>query len=537
MAIADPISRGIASGWKVHNGARYEQDQQFEADVVIIGSGAGGGTSAEILARAGLRVLIVEEGLLRSSNDFNMDEETAYAELYQEGSGRTTKDGAITILQGRAVGGTTVVNWTSSFRTPPQTLEHWGHAHGIEGFDPVNMAPWFEQMEQRLGVEKWAIAPNENNDLLRRGCEALNYSNAIIPRNVRGCWNLGYCGTGCPTNAKQSMLVTTIPGALERGAELLYLARAEYLRWEGDRVTELVCSAMNDRCSKPSGVTLRIRARHFVVAAGSIGGPALLLRSNAPNPSGMLGKRTFLHPVSFSYAQMSDPVEGYYGAPQSVYSDHFQWNQGVDGPLSYKLEVPPLQPALTAALFKATGDNLQQAMAALPNTHVMLALMRDGFHPLSQGGSVQLRNDGTPVLDYPLNDYLWDGLRRALHSMAEIQFAAGARRVRPSHQNGHYANSLARVRTQIDQLPMQAYRMMVGSAHVMGGCMMGQDPRESVIDSQGRHHQLENLSVIDGSAFPTSIGANPQLSIYALACKQATALAEQLSGIRITRST
>ncbi|RRJ82678.1 GMC family oxidoreductase [Aestuariirhabdus litorea] len=528
MAIDDPIRRGIESGWKVHKGALFEQDHSFETDVVIIGSGAGGGTSAEILARAGLRVLIVEEGLLRSSNDFNMDEQTAYADLYQEGSARTTKDGGITILQGRAVGGTTVVNWTSSFRTPAPTLEHWRDHYGIDGFEPEAMAPWFERMEQRLGIEQWAMPPNENNDLLRRGCEALNYSSAIIPRNVRGCWNLGYCGTGCPTNAKQSMLVTTIPAALEQGAELLYLARAQYLRWEGERVTELVCSAMDSRCAKPTGVTLRIRARHFLLAAGAIGSPALLIRSNVPNPSSLLGRRTFLHPVSFSYAQMPDPVEGYYGAPQSVYSDHFQWDQGVTGPLSYKLEVPPLQPALTAALFKTTGDSLHQVMEALPNTHVMLALMRDGFHPLSQGGNVQLRNDGTPVLDYPLTDYLWDGLRRSLHSMAEIQFAAGAQRVRPSHQDSQYFDSLSKVREQIDRLPMQAYRMMVGSAHVMGGCMMGRDPNNSVIDSLGRHHQLENLSVFDGSAFPTSIGANPQLSIYGLACKQATALAKQL---------
>ncbi|MCL6418110.1 GMC family oxidoreductase [Aestuariirhabdus haliotis] len=531
MPIADPISLGIASGWKVHSGARFEQDQVFEADVVIIGSGAGGGTSAEILARAGLRVLIIEEGLLRSSNDFNMDEQTAYAELYQEGSGRATKDGAITVLQGRAVGGTTVVNWTSSFRTPDQTLQHWGDVHGITGFDAAAMSPWFERMEKRLGVEPWSMPPNQNNELLQQGCDALGYSSAIIPRNVRGCWNLGYCGTGCPTNAKQSMLVTTIPAALERGSELIYLARAEYFKWQGDQISELVCSAMDHQCAKPTGVKIRIRARHFVLSAGSIGGPALLLRSNAPNPSGLLGKRTFLHPVSMSYAQMPEAVDGFYGAPQSVYSDQFQWDQGVDGRLSYKLEVPPLQPALTSALFKTTGEELHRSMAELPYTHVVLALMRDGFHPLSQGGNVQLRNDGTPVLDYPLNDYMWDGFRRSLYRMAEVQFAAGALKVRPSHQDGFYVDSVAKVHEQIDQLAMTEYRMMIGSAHVMGGCMMGEDASSSVINSQSQHHQLENLSVIDGSAFPTSIGANPQLSIYALASKQATALAQRLGGL------
>ena len=167
-------------------------------------------------------------------------------------------------------------------------------------------------------------------------------------------------------------------------------------------------------------------------------------------------------------------------------------------------------------------------MSQLPNTHAMLALLRDGFHPDSPGGSVELRGDGTPVLDYQVSPYAWDGLRRAFHSMAEIQFAAGASAVMPLHSDARMCTNLRETRELIDSLSLELYRPRLVSAHVMGGCAMGENPHFAVTDSLGRHHQLSNVSVHDGSLFPTSIGANPQLSVYGLTAKLATLLAERL---------
>ena len=528
MPVSDPITEGIARGWKTHDGSRLERDVTLEADIAIVGSGAGGGTSAEILSAAGYRVLLIEEGPLRSSRDFDMQEPTAYASLYQEAIGRTSRDGAITILQGRAVGGSTLVNWTSSFRTPPATLEHWAREHDVRGLSEQDLAPWFERMERRLGVEHWQLPPNANNQVIRDGCEALGYSWAVIPRNVRGCWNLGYCGMGCPTNAKQSMLVTTIPAMLESGGELLYLTRAERLVVERDRVTALECVAMDPLCVAPSGRRIRVRARHYILAGGGINTPAILLRSDAPDPHHRLGKRTFLHLVNFSAAQFETVINPFYGAPQSVYSDHFQWRDGAGGRMSYKLEVPPVHPALAATLLGRFGVDNALRMEQLPHTNAMIALMRDGFHPDSAEGQVQLRNDGSPTLDYRMTDYTWDGIRRAYHSMAEIQFAAGAKAVLPLHSDADYVTRPEQARQLIDGLKLERYRTRLGSAHVMGGCAMGEDPRQAVVDSLGRHHQLTNLSIHDGSLFPTSIGANPQLSIYGLAAKLSSQLAERL---------
>jgi len=142
---------------------------------------------------------------------------------------------------------------------------------------------------------------------------------------------------------------------------------------------------------------------------------------------------------------------------------------------------------------------------------------------------VLLRPDGSPVLDYPISAYLWEGMRRAHLAMAEVQFAAGAKQVLPVHEAASAAATWKEARAAIEALPMRPLAARVMSAHVMGGCAMGADIRESVVNEAGRHHQLANLSVHDGSIFPTSVGANPQLSIYAQAARMATGLAATLA--------
>ncbi len=528
--IHDPIQAGIAAGWNVVDAARLTEDRVVEADVAIVGTGAGGGVTAEILARAGLKVVMIEEGPLKSSRDFKMREADAYPALYQEAATRKTADKAIGILQGRAVGGSTTVNWTSSFRTPAGTLAWWQDKYGMAAYAPETMAPWFAMMEERLHIRPWETAPNENNDLLRRGAAKLGIPTASIARNVKGCWNLGYCGMGCPTNAKQSMLVTTIPAALAHGAMLFMNTRAHKFSFRGDRVDHLLCQALTADGLAASGRTIRVQARHYVLAGGDINSPALLLRSEAPDPRGLLGKRTFLHPTVLSAGLYEQKVDGFAGAPQSVYSDHFLETQPIDGPMGYKLEAPPLHPMLFATTMPGFGAQHAAMMRQFAHTHVLIALLRDGFHADSPGGTVRLRGDGSPVLDYPFTDYIWDGVRRALLSMAEIQFAAGARSVYPVHEMAEAYPSWSAAKKAINALPYQPLLTRVASAHVMGGCPMSAEAASGIVTPDGRYRGVANLSVHDGSVFPTSLGANPQLSIYAISAKMASALASDLTG-------
>jgi choline dehydrogenase-like flavoprotein len=526
--LADPVREGIARGWNVIDAPTLQRDLTLEADVAIVGTGAGGGTAAEIFADAGLRVLMIEEGPLRSSRDFRMRESDAYRDLYQESAARKTADKAINILQGRCVGGGTTVNWTSSFRTPAATLAHWAAAHGLTGFGDRDLGPWFERVEARLRVAPWTVAPNRNNEALARGAGKLGLHWAAIRRNVEGCWNLGYCGMGCPTNAKQSMLVTTIPRALERGATLLTRARAMRFVVRGEQVASLECAAMDASGTAPAQRRFEVRARTFVSAAGAIGTPALLLRSGVPDPYATIGVRTFLHPTVVSAALMPDRVDGFSGAPQTIYSDHFIDAASVDGPVGFKLEAPPIHPVLAAITLPGHGIAHAAWMRRLPNLQVLIALLRDGFHPQSTGGRVRLASDGTPILDYPLTPYLFDGVRRAMVAMAEIQFAAGAASVMPVHDEGEGYASFGAARAAIAAFDLRPRATTVVSAHVMGGCALGPEPRYAVVDQAGRHHHLENLYVMDGALFPTSVGANPQLSIYAITAKLATSLAARL---------
>jgi len=323
--------------------------------------------------------------------------------------------------------------------------------------------------------------------------------------------------------------VTTIPAALARGATLVTRARAWALEHASGRVTGLKCVGLDAGGTNPTPRRILIRSKTFVAAGGAIGTPALLLRSNVPDPNSIVGTRTFLHPTVVSAALMPERVEGYSGAPQTIYSDHFLDTLALDGPIGYKLEAPPLHPMLVATTLPGYGKSHADWMAQLPNMQVIIALMRDGFHRDSPGGTVSLLGDGTPVLDYPLNDYFWDGARRSLATMAEIQFAAGARAVMPLHASGVAYATWGQAKRGIAALTLRPLATPVVSAHVMGGCAIGGDERLGAVDTTGRYYHLENLYVLDGSLFPTSVGANPQLSIYGLASKLASALAQRLA--------
>jgi len=274
-----------------------------------------------------------------------------------------------------------------------------------------------------------------------------------------------------------------------------------------------------------------VRARQVVVAAGAIRSPGLLMRSKIPDPSGRTGTRTFLHPVCAVMGVMPDAVDGYKGAPQSVYSDALLWRQ--DERIGYKLEVTPLQPMFALMNFgKGIGAAHAALMKRLRYLHSEIALLRDGFHEQSPGGRIELREvpgyGQAEVIDYPITDYLREGFGRAMQTLVDLQFAAGAQYVLPWHLQAQPLRNPAQARAWLAQASFAGGAMQYGSAHVMGGCPMGQDPRTSVVDCFGAHHQIEGLAICDASIFPTSIGANPQESIYAFALRNARRLAQQL---------
>ena len=488
-------------------------DVDVSCDGCVLGSGAGGAVLAAGLAEQGLSVVILEEGGHFTSKQFRkLDEAWSFPALYQERGTRATADLAITVLQGRSVGGGTTVNWTTCFRTPERILARWREAHGLE-LTAEELAPHFDAVEARLGIERWEAAPpNENNHKLALAAERLGWTWERTRRNVRGCANSGYCGFGCPYDAKQAMGLTYVPDAVAAGARVYSDTRADRIEVEGDRVRAIHASVMDPRRDRPGRTRVVVRPKVAVVAGGAINSPALLLRSVIGG--GPLGRRTFLHPVVSVSGVYDAPVHGWYGAPQSVSSHEFI-DRGPDE-YGFFLEHAPVHPMLAGVSLPVGGAAQQEAMGLLARTSSMLALHVDGLLPGDDGGTVSLRGDGRARLDYPIPERLQRAMRSSHGIMARAHLAAGAVRVATLHGTPRVLASEAEL-PLLDEAPYGAGEVAVFSAHQMGGCAMGPDPATSVVGPDLRHHRVPNLFVVDGSVLPTALGVNPSETIYGLA--------------------
>lgn len=514
----------IRASKNIIDGSAQAADLTLDADVCVIGTGAGGAWTAATLAKAGLSVLLVEEGGYYTHQDFTMREKDTEPRLYQEAMARTTADASIAILQGKAVGGTTVVNWTTSFRTPEDVYERWKTKHNVGGFAYADLGPHYDEVEKRLSITKVAYGQmNANNRMLYDGAKKLGWQVDTLKRNVYSCLQTGMCHLGCPVNAKRSMLVTLIPDAIDAGARLIFRARADRLERNGNQISTLKATLLDAEGIKPTGKSLTVKAKRFVVSGGAINSPALLLRSGLDS-GGLVGQRTFLHPVVASGALYKDKIEPWRGAPQSAASHHFA-HRGDD--VGFFIETVPWYPILAATGMPGYGKSHEAFFDQAANSALHIALTIDGFHDDVPGGRVTLRPSGAPLIEYPIPDKLWSAFRFAQKRLAEMQFASGAHTVSTVHEQPVVMQG------KVDEAAIDNARWEVGSApvftaHQMGGCPMGDDPKSSVVRSSDlRHHTVENLHVVDGSVFPTSLGVNPSESIYGLARLMATRIAAQ----------
>ena len=495
-----------------YTGKDLTADVEIACDVCVVGTGAGGAVLAAGLAERGLKVVMLEEGGYVTSDQFDLRETNMFPKLYQERGTRATADLAIAILQGRSVGGSTTVNWTTCYRTPERILAHWQKVHGLEGLDPETLRPHFEAIEARLSIAEWPLEMvNANNRVLVDGCAKLGWEVSPLRRNVKGCVNSGYCGVGCVVDGKQSMLITYVPDALAAGADLFADTRASRLEMSGDRVVAVHAEVLDAATGRPTGVKVVVRPKVTAVCGGAINSPALLLRSDLSE--GGVGRRTFLHPVVAMGAAWDHPIEGWAGAPQSAASHQFI-DRGPDK-VGFFLECPPMQPMLASTGFIGFGAGKQDRMANLGRFSTLLALSVDGLLPGDDGGTVSLRSDGRVRVDYPITAPFVESFRAAHDTMARILLAAGSKQVTSLHLQPIELSSDADLQ-RLAAAPYGAIEHPIFTAHQMGGCAMGKDPATSVVDADLRHHRVKNLFVVDGSALPTALGVNPSETIYGL---------------------
>ena len=492
-------------------GADISADVDERCDVCIVGSGAGGAVLAAGLVAAGLDVVMLEAGGAFTRQDFDLHEQTAYPAMYQDRGTRATADLAISILQGRTVGGSTTVNWTTCYRTPQRILAHWEREHGIEGLDPESLRPHFEAVESRLNIHKWpAERANANNRAVLDGARALGWEADSTRRNVKGCANSGYCGVGCPVDGKQAMHVTYLPDAVAGGLRLYADTEARQVVVDGGRVVRVEAAVLGRRDSRERGPRVVVRPKVMVLSGGAINTPALLLRSGL-DAGGRVGRRTFIHPVVGMAGLHDAPINGFWGAPQSAASHQFI-DRGADK-VGFFLESAPVHPMLIALGTGGFGQAHAAFMQQLPNATAMLALCVDGLLPGDDGGTVSLRGDGRIRVDYPIRPALAEGFRAAHRALAALTLASGARQAISMHAEPVFMQAPSDLGL-LDAAAYGAHEHGIFTAHQMGGCGMGAD---GVVDTEHRFRGLGNLFVVDGSVLPTALGVNPSQTIYGLA--------------------
>jgi choline dehydrogenase-like flavoprotein len=479
---------------------------RLEADVVVIGSGAAGAVTAYELCRSGAKVVVLEAGPHVPSTEFQEHAPTALETLYEDHGNQVNTTGDMAILQGKCVGGSTVVNTAACFRAPNKVLENWAEEHGLDSLSPEVLAPYFERVERNLSIhENPPHEVNYNGRLLIEGAKKIGIPAAPLARNIKNCALSGHCVSGCRTDRKQSMLVTYLPWASELGASILCNTRAEGFEVNNGRVTAVHAVATDE-----SGRTkpVRVTAGLVVVAAGAIQTPLLFQKNKIGNTSGQVGLNFACHPSFAVFGEHRESIYAWVGATLTAYAGD------IENPLQggYLLEAGMVGPVVTSAWIDGgVGAEFVEFMENSKNFQAAVTLIHD--HNV---GRVYLDGDRKRI-EYDVDDRDFESLREALRGTARIFFAAGAHRVYLPATRRTTIESADQIDSVVNSLQNGKHMYRLSSYHPQGTMRMGADPRKSVVGPDGRCHDLDNVYVTDASLFPSSLLVNPQVTVYGMA--------------------
>lgn len=488
-----------------------------EADVVIIGSGAGGAVAAHTLAATGARVVVVEEGRSVSS------EEDFVGPMFSRFQ-RLCRDNATSLVWGRppmplplgkVVGGTTVVNSGTCFRPPSKVLTRWASEHALHEFGPPELEPHLAAIEEALNVRAvpWELL-GPNGFVAHRGALELGYSGGPLLRNIADCHGCGQCAFGCPTDAKQAMHISYLPRAQRAGTVIYSRCRVDRVALENGRARGVSASLLDDRGRRRG--RMEVAAKHVIVSAGAIHSPPLLEASGVPDPSGQTGKNLRVHPATGVSGQFDEDWVGWKGTLQSYYIDEFFDSHEL------MFEATSAIPSIGAGSVAGVGAD------AIEELKTMSHLATLGFYVSdTSSGTVRRVPGGRVIASYRLNRLDTRRLAKGYAVATQVLLAAGAKKVVTGIPGRSHVDSPRR----LDDLERAVRRdhLRLTAFHPMGTVRMGGDPEHSVVDSYGRHHAVHNLWVADASVFPSCVGVNPQMSIMALAKRTAERVSNELA--------
>ncbi len=471
-------------------------------DVVIVGSGPGGGSVARVLAEAGMRVMVVEMGPRKSRFKPNYANVARY---HMQEAGTMLSQGHVSfpIAAGMGVGGSTLVNSALSFRAPRTVLDGWA-AHLDEpglGYDALQ--PLYDEVSALVGVgiTRESIA-GENNALIVRGIEKLGHEGGYAPRSTPGCVGCGVCYYGCPSRGKASTNLTLLPRAVTAGAVIQAEVRIDEILIENDRAVG-VRGRTRDPETGALGATLTVRADHVVLSGGAVGSARLLWQSGVAERLGPhCGEHLQIHPGSTILAECDHEVHLWKGATQGAWFHH----PDLPGVLPHTFSAPP-EACLVAGGF--VGDRFQEGMALMPRLCGMLLMVSDKGE-----GSVRAWDDGRAKLSYTFDPGDVDRIKKGLVAVAEVLQAGGAKRLHVPVHGVSPSDSPAELGEKLRDRSIRDFTLY--AAHPMGTNRMGTDITDGVVDASGQAHGLPGLWVADAGLFPSSLGVNPQLSTMAL---------------------
>ncbi|MDE0884558.1 MAG: GMC family oxidoreductase [Myxococcota bacterium] len=497
----------------------YTRDFEEDADVVVVGSGPSGSVVAYELAKAGHKVVLIEEGPPFTPQEFRADGNISMARTMREGGLRSTTGTFMPILQAICLGGGSLINSAMCVRPPAFIFDEWSTRYELDHTTRADLDPHYDAVSEFLGI---APTPEDvqgpRNLLFRQGCDALGIASEPVDRNVRGCRGSGECFSGCRARAKQSMDISYIPEAMKFGARVLTSLQVQGVLGEGRRV-----GGVEGRVVEPfSGRTshaFRVRARWVVLAAGCMATPVLLQKSgNLANTSGQVGRNLQFHPGSAVAGVFPESIDPIFGGTQSYQSLAFL-EEG------FKLETMWSAPAALAVRMPGVGTELVQRFGELPRTAIWDAIA--STH--RSLGTVKARfRSLNPVIRWTLHPEDIKVMLRSIHVLAQIFFAAGAEKVLPGV--GGLADEMHSLE-EAEVLRDYAIRsgdLVTASSHVFCTTRMHGDPAQGVVDEEGRCHGYDNLYIADTGIFPRCPSVNPMLTVMALAHRQAQSLVERV---------
>jgi len=467
------------------------------ADVVVIGSGAGGAMAARVLARAGLAVVVIEEGRRFTVGEFrNSAPLDRFADLYRD-AGATVALGRPPVVMpiGRGVGGTTLVNSGTCYRTPGDVLLRWRDEHGVDAADPERFAPLLDDVEATLRV---APVPDDimgqNGRVALRGAAALGWSAHPLARNAPGCGGMCQCAIGCPRNAKFGVHLNALPDACASGAVVVSEARVERVLHGAGRATGV-------SVRRPDGSMLEILATMVVIAAGATESPALLRRSGLGRHP-QLGRNLAVHPAVSAAGWFDERIDSTRGVLQSAGIDELHRSDGI------LIEATATPAGIGSMVLPGAGRRLAEQLGRFDHLATLGAMIADA-------PSGRVIGERRSIVRYDLAKADGDRLVRAITAMGQVLFAAGASAV-VTGIRGHET-----VRNEAELADATAHarheRLHVAAFHPTGTARMGADEQSHPVDAAGRLRGVGGVWVADASVLPTCPEVNPQMTIMAMA--------------------